>query len=107
MSFDIAQQAGFEFRPETLLLEIERRLQEQRIILDKVLQQPFIPRNEAKNLDIIDRTETNIENLLKQKQLFEEEVVIREPFIGEPQITPQNNTLRNALIVGGVLLLVL
>jgi len=106
MSFEIAQQAGFEFRPETLLLEIERRLQEQRILLDKVLQQAFIPRNEAENLSIIGRIETNIENLLKQKQLFEEEVVIREP-IGEPQITPQNNTLRNALIIGGVLVLVL
>jgi len=107
MSFDISQQAGFEFRPETLLLEIERRLQEQRIILDRVLQQPFIPRNQAKNIDIIDRTETNIENLLKQKQLFEEEAVTRGPFISEPQITPQNNTLRNALIIGGVLLLIL
>ncbi len=107
MSFDIAQQAGFEFSPETLLLEIERRLQEQRSILERVLPQLQTTQNEARVLSTIGNIEFKIKNLLSQKQLFEEEVVIREPFTDEPQTTPGNNTFRNALIIGGVILLVL
>jgi len=107
MSFDIAQQAGFEFSPETLLLEIERRLQEQRNLLENVLPQLQTTSNEARVLSKIGNIEFKIENLLSQKQLFQEQVVIREPFIDEPQITPKNNTFRNALIIGGALLFVL
>lgn len=49
--------------------------------------------------------------LLKEQELLSEQLAMI-PAIGDitpqlPQITPQNNTLRNALIVGGALLLIL
>jgi len=98
-----------EFGPETCRLNaINRRVCQRSFLNQREIQQTIESNRNIQGQ--ITSVQNQLNSLIKEAELFSTEILIRPLITQIPQlqqITTQNNTLRNALIVGGVLLLII
>jgi len=98
---------SFQISPEALLIQLEKEAAKLEIKIERLTQERIrsLETGNTRSAVPLQIAQRRLAEIEPQIEILKIEIQLKEKGDDLPQITPQNNTLRNALLIGATILL--